>query len=84
MGDRFERHNPVGLIFLALIKALHARIVSDGEVRRLYKGPGQILVAVLGVAAAFALTLTSLVTIHTPALGGKLTDSCEAADITRL
>jgi hypothetical protein len=40
VGDRFERHHPVGLVFLALIEALHLRVIANGEVRRFDKSPG--------------------------------------------
>jgi hypothetical protein len=54
VGHRLNRYQPVGPFFLALIEALHFRVVTDGEVRRLHKGPGQILVPILGVAATLA------------------------------
>src|SRR5918992_3012652 len=84
VGERFERHHPVGLVFLALIKALHAWVVTDGEVRRFHQGPGQILVPILGVAATLAFALARLGTIHPPAIGRKLTHPCEAANNPRL
>jgi hypothetical protein len=41
VGDRFERHYPIGLVFLALIEALHARVVTEREfdVRDVKKEP---------------------------------------------
>ena len=53
--DRLGRKHAIGLGALALIVALDLRVVAHGEVRRLDIGPGQILVAVLGVAFALAL-----------------------------
>jgi hypothetical protein len=81
VGDRFERHHPVGPLLLVLIAPLHLGVVANGEVRRLSKGPGQLLGAVLGIAAALALSVAHLVTLHTPAIGGNLTHPLKATDI---
>jgi hypothetical protein len=47
------RQDAVGLALLAFIEGLGLRAVAPREVRRLYEGPGQVLVAVLGIALTF-------------------------------
>ena len=68
MRDCFERHYPMALGFLSVIKALDPRTITDGEVGRLDKGSSQILVAVLSIALAFFLAVADLLTSHTPAI----------------
>jgi len=54
---RFDRYHAMALGLLSLIEAFNPRIVSDREVGRFDKRPSQILVAVLGIAAAFLLAV---------------------------
>ena len=55
MRQRLGGHNRIPLLFLALVKTLGLRAVAQRKVRRLDEGPGQVLVAILGVACAFFL-----------------------------
>jgi hypothetical protein len=81
---RFDRRDAVGLGFFPLVKALDVGTEPNREVGRLDIGPGQILVAVLSVAAAFFLAVTDLLTPHTPTVGGVVSYGGKPADITRL
>ncbi len=54
---RFDRQHTVALGLLSLIEAFDPRIVSDGKVGGFDKRPSQILIPVLGVAAAFLLAV---------------------------
>ena len=49
MGDCLGGNRPVRLGLLALIKLSNPLVITHGEMRRLDKGPGQVLVAVLAV-----------------------------------
>ena len=84
MSHRFDRHNPVGLRFLSLVEALDLRIVSNREVGRLDVGPGQILVAVLGIAFTFFLAVADLLTAHTPTVGSVVSYGRENVEGTLL
>ena len=65
MRHRFDGHHPLGLGLLSLIETLDLGVEPDGEVGRFDKCPGQILVAVLGVALAFFLAVADLLTADT-------------------
>ena len=54
MRHRFERHNGVALGFLSLVETANLGTKPDRKVGRVHKRPAQILIPVLGVAAAFA------------------------------
>src|ERR1700680_3447334 len=51
------RQDAIALALLAFIEALGLRAVAPGEVRRLDEGPGEVLVAVLGIAFTFLLVV---------------------------
>ena len=57
MRHRLERHNPFGLRLLSLIETLNLGTKPDRKVGRFHKRPAQILIPVLGVAAAFAFAV---------------------------
>ena len=57
MGHRFERYHAMAFGFLSLIKTLDPGTEPDGEVGRFDKRPGQILIAVLGIALPLFLPL---------------------------
>src|SRR5215468_8719579 len=62
---RFDRHNLVALRFLFLIEAFDSRIKADRKIGGLHKCPGQILVAVFGVATSFSFTVADFLAPHT-------------------
>src|ERR1700756_712280 len=72
VSHRFDRRYAVGLGFLPLVEALDLRVVPNREVGRLHIGPRQILVAVLGIALAFFLAVSDLLTPDTPTDGGLI------------
>ncbi len=74
MSHRFDRHDPIAFRFLSLIEALDPRTKADREVSRLDKCPGQILVAVLSVAATFAFAVADFLTADTAAVGSKVSN----------
>jgi hypothetical protein len=53
VGHRFNSHNPVAFSGFALIETFGLFVKADCEIGRFNKGPGQILIAVFGVALAF-------------------------------
>ena len=84
MRHRLERHNRFGLRLLSLIETLDLGTKPDREVGRLDKRPAEILVPVLGVAAAFALAVADLLTAHTPAIRGEVPYTGKSPDIAGL
>ena len=65
MRHRLERHDNLGLGLFSLIEALDLGVVAHREVGRFDKRPGQILVAVLGIALALFLAVADLLTTDT-------------------
>ena len=57
MSHRLDGQYTMSLGFLSLVELLNPRMKTDRKVGRFDKSPGQILVAVLGIAAAFRLPL---------------------------
>ena len=78
----FDGHNRVALGFLFLIEAFDLRIKADGKVRRLHKHPGQILVAVFGIAASFTLALADFLAPPTPAVRRVIADAGKSLSIS--
>ena len=54
---RFERHHGVTLGFLSLVETANLGTKPDRKVGRFHKRPAQILIPVIGVAAAFAFAV---------------------------
>ncbi len=75
MRHRLDGHDPMRLRFLALIKALDARIVPHREIGRFDKRPGYILVAILGIALAFAFAIAEFGAVHAATIGGPVADA---------
>ena len=70
VGHSLDGHNPMGTGTLALVVALDLRVVTHRKVRRLHKGPGQVLVAVLGVSTALTLAVAQVLAADASAVGG--------------
>jgi len=62
VGDGLDRDNTIAARTLALVVALDLRVVTHGKVGRFDKRPGQIAIAVLGVAPSFTLAVADLFT----------------------
>jgi hypothetical protein len=56
MRHRLDRHQAIGLGFLALVERLDFRVIPDCEIGCLDKCPGQVSIPVLDVTGAFLLT----------------------------
>ena len=82
MCHRFDSHNRMALGFLFLIEALDPRIKADRKVGGLHKRPGQILVAVFGIAASFTLALADFLAPHTPAVRRVIADAGKSLSIS--
>src|SRR6266446_3973651 len=82
--DRLERHDAVALALLALIEALGLRAITQREVGGLHKGPGEVLVAVLGVAFALLLAIALTPAVHTATVGAEIAHAGKARDRPRL
>jgi hypothetical protein len=73
-----------GVGALLLVPALDRRVVAHREVRRLDEGPGQVLVAALGVAHALLLAVRFAPAVHRARIRGEVARAVEAADIACL
>ena len=71
---------PLVLAALALVVAVDEGVVAHREVGRFQVGPGEVFVAVLGVAAALALAVGQPLTAHAAAVGGVVPGGGEALD----
>ena len=83
MSHRLDGQYTMSLGFLSLVEFLNPKMKPDREVRRLDKSPGQILVAVLSVAAAFAFAVADFLTADTAAVRGKVCDARESPECRR-
>ena len=72
MRDRFNGYHTVAFGHFTLIKAFRLVVKADGKVGGFNKGPGQIFIAVLGVALAFLFAVAQLFTAYATAIGGKV------------
>jgi hypothetical protein len=68
MRHRFDSHNRMALRFLFLIEALDPRTKADRKIGGLHKRPGQILVAIFGIAASFTFAVADFLASHTPTI----------------
>ena len=84
MRHRFDGYHNLGLGFLSLIETLNLGVELDGEVGRFDKCPGQILIAVLGVALAFFLAVADLLTADTPAVRSEVSHTGKSPDVSGL
>jgi hypothetical protein len=78
VGNGFDGHDAVALGALALVVALDRRVEAHREVGRLDVGPGQILVAVLGVAPTLAFAVGQSLAAHTTAVRAIVADPGKA------
>jgi hypothetical protein len=74
VGECLDRHDGVGLGFLALVETLGLGTKAPCKIRRFDKSPGQVLVAAPGVAFAFLLAIADTPAIDATRLGGKVAD----------
>src|SRR6266508_927964 len=81
---RFDGHHPFALGFLSLIVTLNPGVELDSEVGRLHKRPGKILIAVLGVALAFAFAVADLLTAYTATVRSKVSHTGKSPDVSGL
>jgi hypothetical protein len=84
VGHRLDSQYTMSLGFLSLVEFLNPRMKTDREVGRFDKGPGQILIAVLGIAAAFAFAVADFLTAYTAAVGSKVSDARKSPDVAGL
>ena len=84
MRHCFERHDNLGLGLLSLIETFNLGVVPDGEVGRFDKRPGQILVAVFGVALALFLTVADLLAADTAAVRSEIPHTAKSPNIAGL
>jgi len=80
MRDRFECDDTVALGGLALIKPFRPVVVAYREVGRLNKGPGQVFIAVFGIAPAFLFAVAEFLTADTATIRGEVADLPKALD----
>lgn len=79
MGQRLGCYDVVRFRLLPFVEPLGLRAVAQRKVRRLDKGPGEVLVAVLSVPFPFFAIAIAL-TINAPRIGGKMANARESVD----
>src|ERR671919_3156517 len=79
-----DGHNRVALGFLFLIEAFDPRAKADRKIRCLYKCPGQILIAVLGIAASFTFAVADFLASHPPTVRRVIADTGKSLDLSSL
>src|SRR5208283_2288990 len=79
-----DRQDAVGLVLLAIVEALGLRTVAHGEVRRLHKCPGEVLVPVPGVAFTLLLAIAFPQAVHAAAVGTEIAHLRKATNAARL
>ena len=72
MRHGFDGYNPIGLGLLSLIEAADLWVKPHRKVGCFHKGPGQVLVPVLGVAAPLALAIAQLFASHAATVGREV------------
>src|ERR671919_1802434 len=80
----FDGHNRVALGFLFLIEAFDPRIKADRKVGGLHKRPGQILIAVFGIAAPFTFAVADFAAADTPTVRSVIADTGKSLDLAGL
>ncbi len=84
MRHGLDRDDAIGAGCLALVVAPDFGAVAHREVGRLDVGPGQILVAVLGVTTTLELAVGEVLAAHAAAVGGVVVHLGETPDLTGL
>ena len=79
---RLECHQAIGSSFLPLVERFDVRVITNREMGRLDKGPGQVSIAVLDMTGAFFLTVAQMLAVHTATLRGQRPHSGQAPNIT--
>jgi len=80
----FDGHHLQALGALLLERAPYRFVVAHGKVRRLDEGPGQMLVAALGVAAALLLAIGLAPAVHRAGIGRKVARVGETGHVAAL
>ena len=80
VGQGFARDDRIGSGFFALVETLGVGAKTQREVRRLDKCPGQILVAVLGIAFAFLFAVAQALAIDAARIGSELAGAGKPLD----
>src|SRR6266498_1028671 len=84
VSHRFDLYHGLSLGFLSLIEPSNQRFIANGKIGRFHKRPTEILIAVLGIALAFAFAIADLLTAHTPAVRSEVADTGKSPDISGL
>src|SRR6266850_8535114 len=77
-------HDRISLPFLALVETLGLRAVAQRKACRFYEGPSEVLVAILGVAFAFFLTIALPQAVNATAVGTEIAHLCKTRDVAGL
>ena len=84
MGQSLNSDNIVRPGLLPFVKPLRFRTVAQGKMGRFNKRPGQVLVAVLGIAFPFLLAVARMLTIDAACIRSKVTRAGKAINRSRL
>ncbi len=83
-GDRPNRNNAVGPGLFAFIEALCQGLKAYCKMRRFRKGPGQILIAGLGIARALLFPIAHALSVDTATIRGKIPGTWKTMDVAHL
>ena len=78
--QRLDRDHVVRLRLLALVEPFRFRAVAQREIGRLDEGPGEVLVAVLGVPFRLLLAVTGAHAIYAARVGGEVAGGPQHTD----
>src|SRR3990170_1170574 len=84
MRHGLDGHDPIGLGLLSLIEAADLWVKPHRKVGCFHKGPGQVLVAVLGVPAPLALAIAQLLAPHAATIGREVSDTGKSLYLSSL
>lgn len=82
--ESFGGHNRISLPFLAFVETLGLRAVAQRKACRFHECPGEVLVAILGVARAFFLIIALPQALNAPTVGTEIAHLGEPRDVAGL
>ena len=82
MCDGFKCNYSISFFCFTLVKTLGSFVVTNGKVSGFYKGPGQVFIAVLGIAFAFLFTIAQFFTAYTATIRSIVSDFFETFDVS--
>ena len=84
MCDRFDSDDTIAFGHFTLIKSFRLVVKADRKVGRFNKRPGQVFIAILGVALALLFTVAQLFTANATAIRCKIAYFLKSLNIASL